>query len=134
MIKFRQKDFSKVTMDPIRLKRKIVTSVGRVNKKLYQETTKAAINPGKYTSDTASFVLENPIASTGIAAGYSVAPIPGTTAASLAIEKTAKKVPIYRRATSALRNAYRRSKLPEALELAVNAGVNSAKVMTGTPL
>lgn len=134
MIKFRQKDFSKVTTNPIRLKRKIVTGIGKLNKKLYRETTKAAMNPGKYTSDTASYVLENPIASTGIAAGYSVAPIPGTTVASLALEKTVKKVPIYRRATSALKEAYKKSKIPEALELTINAGVNSAKVMTGTPL
>lgn len=132
MIKFRQKNFAKFKLEISRIKRIIRTKAGKFRKKVIQETEKAALNPGKTTSDTIGFVVENPIASTGIATGYSVAPIPGTTAGSLALEGIAKKkAPIYKRVTGWVGNKYKSSELPKIIESTVNTGIDIAKSTPG---
>lgn len=137
MIKFRQKEFAKIKLNPTRIKRLAITKAGRFRKKAIQEGSKIAINPGKAAADAVGFAVENPIAAAGNTASVvgplinpKVLGIPvGST--SVALEAGAKRIPIYKRATQSLGNAYKKSGISKVIEPVVNAGYNSAKIMSG---
>ena len=134
MIKFRQKNFARIITrkSPMtRFRRIIGAKTAKIRRSVKNEANKAAMNPGKYVSDTTQYVLENPIASTGIAAGYSVAPVPGTTAVSIGAENLAKKVPIYKRVTKSMGELYKKSRIPEIIEPVINTGIEVAKNTPG---
>lgn len=137
MIKFRQKEFAKVTTSPLRIKRLLSSKASRFRKKAVQVGNEIALNPGKATSDAVGFAVENPIAATGNTASVvgplvnpAVLGIPvGST--SIALEAGAKRIPLYKRATRKLGDIYRRSGASKVIEPVVNAGYNSAKIMSG---
>ena len=137
MIKFRQKEFAKVTTSPLRIKRLLRSKVGRFKKKAVQAGNEFAINPGKSASEAIGFAVENPIAATGNTASVvgplvnpAILGIPvGST--STMLEVGAKRIPLYKKATRELGNIYRRSGAPKVIEPVVNAGYNSAKIMSG---
>lgn len=97
---------------------------------------RAQTNPGGLVSDTAQYVVENPIAAGGTVAGYvplatSGIYIPGTTPTAVGAEAYAKVVsPKYRRATSILGKTYKDT-LGKVVEPATNAVVNTAKSLSG---
>ena len=136
MIKFRQKEFAKIKLNPTRIKRLAVTKAGRFREKVREEGNKIAINPGKATSNAVEFAVENPIAAgnTASVVGPLIDPkvlsIPiGST--SVALEAGAKRIPMYKRATQSLGNTYKKSGISKVIEPVVNAGYNSAKIMSG---
>lgn len=131
MIKFRQKDFAKVKLNSTRVKRLFVTTPKRFKKKVIRKGNEIALNPGKTVANSAEHIMENPVGSTIIAAGYTKVPIPGTTAVGVALEKGAKKIPIYKKLTKGVSDAYNESGLKSAVEKTVNIGINIAKNTPG---
>ncbi len=137
MIKFKQKEFAKIKLNSTRIKRLAVTKAGRFREKVREEGNKIAINPGKATSNAVEFAVENPIAAAGNTASVvgplidpKVLSIPiGST--SVALEAGAKRIPMYKRATQSLGNTYKKSGISKVIEPVVNAGYNSAKIMSG---
>lgn len=137
MIKFRQKEFAKVTASPIRIKRLLGSKVNRFGRKVVQVGNEIALNPGKSASEAIGFAVENPIAATGNTASVvgplvnpAVLGIPvGST--SIALEAGAKRIPLYKKATRKLGDIYRRSGASKVIEPVVNAGYNSARIMSG---
>jgi hypothetical protein len=78
MVKFRQKDFAKVMLNnPTRIKRLALAKFERGKRFIKGETTKAAMNPGKYTSDSIKYAIKNPATSASIAI-----PVPGGNSSS----------------------------------------------------
>lgn len=91
------------------------------------EANKAAINPGQAARRVGQFVAEKPIAAAGVTAGYTVAPIPGTTAASVGLDTAARKyVPAYGKITKRAGEAYGKY-LAKPIESVTNVGVSLAK-------
>lgn len=137
MIKFRQKSFAKIKPSPLRIKRLLGTKASKFRKKVTQVGNEFALNPGKATSDAVGFAVENPIAVTGNTAsvvGPLVNPVVlgipvGST--STVLEAAAKRIPLYKKATRKLGEVYRESGAPRIIEPIVNAGYNSAKIMSG---
>lgn len=126
MIKFRQKNFAKIKLsNPTRMKRLALTKIERGKRFIKAETTKAAINPGKYTSDSVKFVVENPATATSF-----TVPIPGSSLVVNSGEKYVKgKVGVYDKLTKGIGTVYEKSGLPKVIEPAVNTVVNSAKYL-----
>lgn len=137
MIKFRQKEFAKVTTSSLRIKRLLSSKAGRFRENLVRVGKKIALNPGKSVSEAIGFAVENPIAATGNTAsvvGPLINPVVlgvpvGST--SIMLEAGAKRIPVYKRATRKLGDIYRRSGASRVIEPVVNAGYNSARVMSG---
>lgn len=93
------------------------------------EVNKAAMNPGQAARRVGQFVAEKPIAAAGVTAGYTVAPIPGTTAASVGLDSVARKyIPAYGKVTKQAGAAYGKY-LAKPIENVTNVGVNLAKNM-----
>lgn len=126
MIRFRQKDFAKVKLNnPTRMKRLALTKLERGKRFIKTEATKASINPGKYTSDSMKFVVENPAT-----AASTAVPIPGSSLVVNRGENYVKnKVGVYNKFTKGLGTVYEKSGLPKVVEPAVNTVVNSAKYL-----
>ena len=124
MIKFRQKDFAKVKLNnPTRIKRLALTNLERGKRFIKKETTKAAINPGKYTSDSIKYVVENPATTASVAV-----PIPGSSLVVNKGEKLVKdKVGVYNKLTKGLGTVYEKSGLPKAVEHTVNMAKEVSK-------
>ena len=97
---------------------------------------KAQTAPGGLVSDTARYVVENPIASGGTVAGYvplatSGIYIPGTTPGAVGAETYFKTVsPKYREVTSILGKTYDNT-LGKVVKPAFNAGYRSISIMSG---
>lgn len=126
MVKFRQKDFAKVMLNnPIRMKRLALTKFERGNRFIKDEATKAAMNPGKYTSDSIKYAVKNPATSASVAI-----PVPGATVAVNRGEQLIKnKVGVYNKTTETLGRAYENSGLPKIVEPAVNTVTNAVKYL-----
>ena len=128
MIKFRQKDFAKVKLNPTRIKRLVKTAPRRFRKK----ADMVALNPGRTASDAVGFALENPVGATVIGTGYALAPgIPGTSAAGLLLDGASKKIPGLNTVTKGAKKIYVKSGLGKVVEKVVNSGVNIAKNTPG---
>ena len=133
MIKFRQKEFAKFKASPLRIKRLFRSNVGKL-KKIGNEIV---LNPGKSVSNAVGFAVENPIAAAGNTASVvgpfidpRVLGVP-VGSGSVALEASAKRIPIYKKTTQRLGKAYRESRVPNVIEPVVNAGYNYAKIISG---
>jgi hypothetical protein len=126
MIRFRQKDFTKARLNGLtRMKRLALTKLERGRRFVKTEATKAAMNPGKYTSDSIKFVAENPAT-----AASTAVPIPGSSLVVNRGENYVKnKVGVYNKFTKGLGTIYEKSGLPKVVEPAVNTVVNSTKYL-----
>lgn len=126
MIKFRQKDFAKVKLNnPIRMKRLALTKVERGKRFIKNEATKASINPGKYTSDSIKYVVENPATASSFAV-----PVPGSSLVVNRGEQYVKnKVGLYNKVTKGLGTIYEKSGLPKVIEPTVNTIATTAKYL-----
>lgn len=111
----------KNNLKPEAVKGKIIGKVLDASRKV--ET--AVYQPGRTASRAIEFAATKPAAAVTYGAWMGKIPyVPGTTTASIAVEKVAQKIPVYQRVTKKLGNAWRNSQASKRLSSISNYDMN----------